>query len=104
MLFDRASRVWEIVIQLGERDAGVLLLVGAGEGHPKFQQVVGRFGPLWIVLVALGKGTCRLRVPATRVIGLAQPVLCATGQRVFGMLRNERLQRLFRSRIICLLE
>ena len=72
----------EVVIELGERDAGVLLLVGAGERHAEFQQIVGRLRPLWIVLVALGEGAGRLRVPAARVIGLAQPVLCAAGQRV----------------------
>ena len=100
MVFDRASRAGEIVIQLGERDAGVLLLVGASERHAEFQQIVSRLGPLRIIFVALGEGAGRLRVPPARVIGLAQPVLRAAGQRIFGMLRNEFLQSLFGTRII----
>src|SRR5260370_31993632 len=100
MLFDRASRVGKIMIQLRERYTGVLLLVRAGERHAEFQQIVGRLGPLRIILVAFGKDAGRLRVPPPGVIGLAQPVLCATGQPVFGMLRNESLQSLFGGSIL----
>ena len=92
-LLDRASRVREVAIELSQRDAGILLLVGAGERHAELQQIVGRLRSLRITLVSLGKGTGRLRVSAARIIGLAQPVLGAAGQRVVRVLCDETSSR-----------
>ena len=55
-----APGVREIVVELGQRDAGILLLVGAGQRHAELQQIVGRLGAFRIALVAFGEGARRL--------------------------------------------
>ena len=76
-LLDRAARVREVAIELSQRDAGILLLVGAGQRHAELQEIVRRLRPLRISLVSLGEGARRFRIFAARVIGLAEPVLGA---------------------------
>src|SRR5205823_14871218 len=91
-VLDRGAGGGEIMVELAQRDAGVLLLVGAGERHAELQQLVGRLGAFRISLVALGKGARRLDKPAARVIGLAQPILGVAGHRVFRVLLDKGLQ------------
>src|SRR5690348_5305312 len=101
---DSGPRLGEIVVELRERKAGVLLLVGSSERHAELQQVVGRLGGFWIILIALGESAGRFRVSSPRIIGLAQPIFRASGQRVFGMLGKKRFKRILCSRVVCLLE
>src|SRR3954470_12778999 len=72
---DRRARVREIAIELGQRDASVLLLVGAGERHAELQELLGGFGALRVALVAFGEGCRRLDIPAARVIRFAEEIL-----------------------------
>src|SRR5207302_7570003 len=92
VLLDRGCRLREIVIQLRQGDAGVLLLIGAAERHRKLQQIVGCLGAFRIPFVALGKCACRLEEPVARVIGLAEPVLRIPRHRIRRMLLDKSLQ------------
>src|ERR1051325_1851441 len=101
---DRRPRVGEIVVKLRQRDASVLLLVGAGARHAQLQQLRGGLGAFRITLVAFGKGRGRLDIPAARVIGLAEEVLRGTGHRILRMLLDKGLERLFGGGIVGLLQ
>src|ERR1700730_2040651 len=101
---DRGARAGEIVIELGQRDAGVLLLIGAGQRHAELQQLVGRLAAFRIALLALGKGARRLDKPAACVIGLAEPVLGVAGPRILRVLLDKGLARRLGGGIVRLLQ
>src|SRR6185312_1613896 len=84
-LADRGAGIGKGVIELGKGDAGILFLVGMAQRHSELQKLVGRLGSLRVVLIPLGERTGRLGVLLARVEGLADPVLRAGDQRVFGV-------------------
>src|ERR1051326_9518283 len=63
---DRSTRRRKIVVELGQRDAGVLLLIGARQRHAQLQQFVGRLGAFGIALITLGEGARRFGIAAAR--------------------------------------
>src|SRR5437879_4791045 len=81
-LADRRAGVGKIVVELGEGDTGVFVLVGAGERHAELQKIVGRLGALWPALVALGKGGGGVEKAVAGEVGLAEPVLRVARHRV----------------------
>src|SRR2546426_552917 len=91
MVLDGGSRFREVMLELRQGKAGILLLIGAAERHRKLQQVVGRLGAFRIALVAFGKGARRFEKAVAREIGFAEPVLRVTGHRVGRMLLDKRL-------------
>src|ERR1051326_5028330 len=64
---DRSARRRKIMVKLGQRDAGVLLLIGTRQCHAQLQQFVGRFGAFGIALIAFGEGARRFGIAAARV-------------------------------------
>src|SRR3954471_12250973 len=86
---DRGAGSGEIMVELGQYDTGVLLLIGAAQRHAELQQFVGRFGALRIALIARGEGGGRRGVAAARVKGLPQPVLRVARHRVVRMLLDK---------------
>src|SRR5579862_8418831 len=93
VLSDGGPRFREIVIELRQGEAGVLLLIGTAEGHAKLQQIIGRLGAFRIALVAFGEGARRFEEPAARVIGFAEPVLRIARHRVRRVLLDKGFQR-----------
>ncbi len=92
--------VRELVVELHQRDARIVLLVGARERHAELQETVGRLGSARVALVALGKGRRRIGVFAAHVKALAQPILGIAGQRIGRILLDEVAQRVFGRRIV----
>src|SRR5439155_20094460 len=103
-LADRRAGVGKIVVELGEGDTGVFVLVGAGERHAELQKIVGRLGALWPALVALGKGGGGVEKAVAGEVGLAEPVLRVARHRVLGVLLDKGLERPFGGRIVGLLQ
>src|SRR5271166_3247674 len=99
---DGITGVREVVIQLNESHAGILLLVGAGERHTELQQIVGRLCPFRVALVALSIRRGRLSVFLSFVITLTEPVLSIASQRIVGMILDKSPKCLFCSRIVSL--
>ena len=97
---DCASRVREIVVELHQGDAGIMLLIGAGERHAELQQPVSRLRSSRIALVAFGKGGSGFGVLAASIKAFAEPILRIAGERVARMLLNKAAQRFLRRRII----
>src|SRR4051794_26068603 len=63
-LLDRRRGLREFLAEFRERDAGILLLVGAGQRHAQFQQRLRRLRAFRIPPVAFREGARRLHVLA----------------------------------------
>src|SRR4051794_20495062 len=103
-LLDRGAGSGEIMVELGQYDTGVLLLIGAAQRHAQLQQFVSRLRAFRPALVAFSKGARRLGVAAARVIGLAQPVLRVAAHRVIRVLLDKGFQGYLGGRVIGLLQ
>src|ERR1041385_1127768 len=89
---DRSARRREVMVELSQRDAGVLLLIGARQRHAQLQQFVGRLGAFGIALIAFREGARRFGITAARVIGLAEPILRVARHRIVRVLLDKGLQ------------
>src|SRR4051812_19544229 len=103
-LLDIASRSRKVAIELRQRDTGILLLVGTRERHAQLQEIVGRLRSFRVASVPFGEGTRRFGVFAAYIKGFAEPVLGAPRERIVGMLSDKGPKRLFRRRIVRLLQ
>src|SRR6516165_3157540 len=101
---DGSPGLREIAVELRERNARILLLIGSRQRHAELQEIVGRFGSLRVILIAFREGAGCVSVQSALIIGLAEPILGAPSERIPGVLRKERSKGLFGCRIIGLFE
>src|ERR1043166_4072051 len=99
-LFQAVGRAGKFLVELGECNAGVVLLADLPQRHAELQEIVGRLAAVRILLIGLGEGDGRILVSPAYIIGLAQPVLRVARQGIARVLGDEGLQGLLRLVVI----